>query len=188
MGYAGPVFDPMAPVLAAADTTLDALLEPTRATRLVEFHARDGSLPSLSEVLDATLKATWYAPAFPGLPGVTKMTVDEAVLEHLVTLANSPAASPLAKAVVKSELAKLRGFASDHAKDASATAEAQAFYAAALEQMAQMAGARSGNGAGGGTAGGAAAGPGGFGQRRPLGPTSIPAGAPIEPDLTFMPQ
>jgi hypothetical protein len=178
-GYAGPVFDPMAPVLAAADTTLDALLEPTRATRLMEFHARDASLPSLSEVLEATLKATWYAPALTGLEGQTQMTVNQATLEHLVALAASPAASPLAKAVVRSELAKLRAFATEHAKDSAATPETQAFYAAALEQMA--------GGRGGAAGATATAGAGGFGARRALTPTSIPSGAPIEPELTFMP-
>ena len=182
-GYAGPVFDPMAPVMAAADTTLDALLEPTRATRLMEFHARDASLPGLGEVLEATLKATWYAPSLPGLEGQTQMTVDQSTLEHLVALSGSPAASPLAKAVVRGELTKLRAFATEHAKDAAASPETQAFYAAAVEQMS---GARGGGGAGAAAApaGGAA----GFGVRRPTTPTSIPAGAPIEPDLTFTPQ
>jgi hypothetical protein len=185
MGYAGPVFDPMAPVMAAADTTLDALLEPGRATRLMEFHARDASLPSLSEVLDALLKVSWYAPPLQGLASESQMTVNEDVLEHMVTLSNSPAASPLAKAVVKTELTKLRAFATEHAKDTAASAESQAFYSAALDQM-------SGRGGGGGAvvaaAPGAAPGGGGRGGRGAAAtPTSIPAGAPIEPDLTFMP-
>ncbi|CAN5728164.1 zinc-dependent metalloprotease [soil metagenome] len=180
MGYAGVVFDPMAPVLAAADTTLDALLDPARATRLVEFHARDAAAPSLSDVLQATLKATWFAETPQGLAGVSKMTIDNAVLEHLIALSNSGAASPLAKAVVKGELAKVRAFATEHSKDASAGPEAQAFYAAALDQMAGR------GGSGGAPAGaGAAAGPGGRG--RTSSPTSIPAGAPIEPELTFLP-
>jgi hypothetical protein len=185
MGYAGPVFDPMAPVLAAADTTLDALLEPGRATRLIEFHARDESLPSLSEVLDDLLKTSWYASPLPGLAGETQMTVNEAVIEHMVTLSNSPAASPLAKAVVKSELTKLRAFATDHAKDTAASPETQAFYAAALDQMS----GRGGGGVATAAAGpaGAAAGAGGRGRGAATSPTSIPAGAPIEPDLTFMP-
>jgi hypothetical protein len=182
MGYTGVAFDPMAAVSAAADITLDALLDPTRATRLTEYHARDNSLPSLDEVLDATLKATWYAPAQQGLAQQTKMTVDEATLEHLITLANSPAASPIARAVAKSELTKLRAFASEHAKDAASGPEQQAYYAAALDQMdnrARVAG-------GGGTAT-ANNGTRGFGGRQPAtSPTQIPAGAPIEPDLTFI--
>jgi hypothetical protein len=182
MGYAGPVFDPMAPVMAAADNTLDALLEPGRATRLIEFHDRDASLPSLSEVLDDLLKASWYAPPVQGLAGESQLTVNQAVLEHLVTLSNSPAASPLAKAVVKSELTKLRAFATDHSKDTSASPESQAFYAAALDQLSGR-----GGGAGGGAVAAAGAAGGGRGGGRTITPTSIPAGAPIEPDLTFLP-
>ncbi len=152
-GYTGPAFDPMAPVRAAADNTLNALLDPERATRLQEFHVRDSSLPSLEEMLDSTLKATWYAATPQGPAGQTKMTVDESVLEHMVSLSNSNTASPLAKAVVKAELVKMRAFASDHAKDAS-NPDLQAFYAAAVDQMA---GGRGGNG-GGGAAAPAAAG------------------------------
>lgn len=183
MGYAGPVFDPMAPVLAASDITLSALLEPTRATRLVEFHARDNSLPGLNEVLESLLKATWYAPAPTGLASVSKMTIDQAVLDHMMTLAGSPAASPLAKTIVKSELAKMRAYAAEHAKDAAGGPEAQAFYASAAEQLAGGGRGGSGGGAAAGVTGG-----GGFGRRGPLTPTSIPDGAPIEPELTFMPQ
>ena len=58
-GYAGAAFDPMAPVLAAADVTLDGLFDGARATRLVEFHARDAASPSLDEVIEQALKATW---------------------------------------------------------------------------------------------------------------------------------
>jgi len=178
MGYAGVVFDPMAPVLAASDVTLDALFDPARATRLTEFHARDASLPGLSDVLEATLKATWYAPTLQGLAAQSQMTVDNAVLAHLVTLSNSPEASALAKAVVKGELAKLRTFATEHAKDSAATAETQAFYSAAVDAMSGR-----GGGGGAGEAGAAAGARGG----RATSPTSIPAGAPIEPDLTFLP-
>jgi len=182
MGYAGPVFDPMAPVRAAADITLNALLDPARATRLMEFHARDASLPSLNEVLETLLKASWYAPPLSGLESESQMTINEAVLEHLMTLSNSPGASPLAKAVVKAELNKLREFATERAKDTAASTESQAFYAAAIDQMAAR------GSAGGGAAASAMAAPGGFeGGATTFTPTALPAGAPIEPDLTFLP-
>ncbi len=178
-GYAGVVFDPMAPVRAAADTTLSALLEPTRATRLLEFHARDASLPGLHEVLETTLKATWYAPIPEGLAGQTKLTVDQAVLDHLSALAGSAQASPMAKAEAKAELGKLREFATGKSKDAALSPETQAFYAAALDQLSGRGGAGSGAAA--------VSSPNPFGPAGPLTPTSIPAGAPIEPETTFLP-
>jgi hypothetical protein len=78
--------------------------------------------------------------------------------------------------VVKSELAKLRTFAMEQAKNTAEGPEQQAFYSASIDQMA---------GRGGGNGGGAAAE--GAGGRRPTSSaTTIPAGAPIEPDLTFL--
>jgi hypothetical protein len=171
-GYSGPAFDAMAAVRAAADITLDVLLEPGRAGRLVEYHARDAANPSLSEVIDATLKATWYAPAQTGLAEESKMVIDGGVLEHLVTLSGSAQASPLAKAIVKGELATLRVWITQHSKDEGASPELKAAYAAALDSI-------GGGGARGGAAGAAAApaagGRGGAGQS----PTAVPAGAPI---------
>lgn len=178
-GYAGAAFDPMAPVLAAADVTLDGLFDGARATRLVEFHARDAASPSLDEVIEQALKATWYTPMPMGLASASKMTVDGAVLDHLMAPSTSAAASPLAKAVVKGQLTKLRGYATEKAKDASVSVEARAFYTASLDQI----GGRAGSGAT--AAGGGAAGP-GAGRGRDSS-TSIPAGAPIEPELTFQP-
>jgi hypothetical protein len=171
-GYNGPGFDATAAVRAAADITLDVLFESGRAGRLIEYHERDSANPSLGEVIDATLKATWYAPAQTGLAEGSKIAIDSAVLEHLVALSNSATAAPLAKAVVKGELATLRAWIMQHAKDADASAELKAAYTAALDSV-------GGGGARGGA--GAAAAPAAAGGRGGGGgsPTAIPAGAPI---------
>lgn len=52
-GASDPAFDPASAAEAAADIALGGLLEPRRCARLVDFHARDASLPSLEETLDA---------------------------------------------------------------------------------------------------------------------------------------
>jgi hypothetical protein len=176
-GYAGVAFDPEAAVLAAADVTLDGLFEGPRATRLVEFHARDASMPTLTDVMEQTLKASWYMPLQPGMVGLTQMTINGAVLDHMVALSTSAGASPLAKGVVKAELTKLRGYITDQQKTAEG-AEVKAYYAAALDALGGRAG---GGGGGGGAAAPAAGARGGRGGDA----TSIPAGAPIEPALTF---
>jgi hypothetical protein len=170
-------FDPEAAVLAAADVTLDGLFEGPRATRLVEFHARDASMPTLTDVMEQTLKASWYMPLQPGMVGLTQMTINGAVLDHMVALSTSAGASPLAKGVVKAELTKLRGYITDQQKTAEG-AEVKAYYAAALDALGGRAG---GGGGGGGAAAPAAGARGGRGGDA----TSIPAGAPIEPALTF---
>ncbi len=132
-GEAGDAFDPMAPVQAAATITLAGLLEPTRANRLIDFHARDSTMPSLAEVVDDLLKCTWYAPAQQGLTQESKLTVDRAVLDGLQALGSNAKASTMTKAIVRSELAKLRTYATDKAKDASLDDETRAFYGAAFD-------------------------------------------------------
>jgi hypothetical protein len=167
--FNGPSFDAQAPALTAATVTLDALLEPGKANRLVEFHARDEANPSLKEVLDALLKASWYAPAPKGLAGLTEMTVDAAVLEKLTALSNA-SLSPLAKAEVRGTLTELRGWIAQQGK--TADGDWKIFYAAQTE----AAGGR--GGAAGGASAGAAAAPGG-GRNSGPAPGTVPNGPPI---------
>ena len=168
--YNGPSFDAEAPALSAATVTLEALLDPGKASRLVEFHARDEANPSLKEVLDALLKVTWYAPPAKGLTGLTQMTVDGAVLEKLTALSIANT-SPVAKAQVRVALTELRGWIAQQAK--TADGEWKAFYTA---QMEAAGGSR--GGAGSGTVAPAAA-PGGGGRNNGPAPTAVPAGPPI---------
>ena len=165
--YNGPSFDAEAPALSAATVTLEALLEPGKASRLVEFHARDEANPSLKEMLDALLNATWYAPTIKGLSGLTQMTVDGAVLEKLAALSNANT-SPVARAVVRAELGELRGWIAQQAK--TADGEWQAFYAAQMEAA---------SGARGGASAVVAGGTGGGGRNTGPSPTTVPAGPPI---------
>jgi hypothetical protein len=169
-GDAGDAFDPMAPVQAASSITLSALLEPARANRLVDFHARDSSMPSLKEVIDALLQATWYAPAQQGLVEESKLTIDRAVLDGLQTLSASPAASTMTKAILRAELAKVRAYANDRAKDAALDEEVRDFYGAAFD----AAPARGGTAAPAGAPAGAAT-----PARRGADANAVPAGAPI---------
>ncbi|MGZ8868859.1 MAG: zinc-dependent metalloprotease [Thermoanaerobaculia bacterium] len=51
----GALFDPIAAARSAAAITLNALLHPARAARLVRFHAEDPRNPSLAEVTDSVV-------------------------------------------------------------------------------------------------------------------------------------
>ncbi|WP_074655577.1 zinc-dependent metalloprotease [Terriglobus roseus] len=169
-GEAGDAFDPMAPVHAAVSITLSALFEPTRANRLIEFHARDASMPTLSDVIDATLQATWMAPAQQGLAQESKLTIDRVVLDELQTLVTSPQASAMTKGVVRAELAKLRSYAMERSKDMALDADSRAFYGSAFDAA----------GSGGAPSRGGAVAPAAAAPARRGGDTdAIPAGAPI---------
>jgi hypothetical protein len=88
-GHTGLTFDPQGPVEAAAEITASLLFDSSRASRLVEDHARDPQQLGLEEVLDAVLAATWRSPRLKGLEAETQFTVDDVILNHLLQLAAS---------------------------------------------------------------------------------------------------
>ena len=61
-GKAGLVFDPVAAAVTAADLAVSGLLNPQRAARLAESHARDPKAPGFGDVVAALVKKTWDAP------------------------------------------------------------------------------------------------------------------------------
>ena len=107
-GFTGVTFDPEGAVEAAAGLTVSLLFDPARASRLVEYHARDASLPGLEEVIRQTLAATWDAPRQPGLVGLTQNTVDDLVLRGLLGLATNTKASPEARAEALEQAIQLK--------------------------------------------------------------------------------
>jgi hypothetical protein len=90
----GSTFDSLAPPESAANITLYLILQPERAARLVEFHARDNKLPGLSETIDRLFQTTWKAPIETGYRSEIRRTVDMLALYYLMNLtANEQAAS-----------------------------------------------------------------------------------------------
>jgi len=134
-GRTGVAFDPEGAVESAANLTLELLFEPTRATRLVEYKGRESDLPGLDDVIDATLKATWYAPRQPGLEGLTQFTVEDATLDRLLTLAASTEASEQAKAQARAEAEKLKDWLKGQSNAANLSADVRAHNAAAEDKI-----------------------------------------------------
>ena len=85
---AGPAFDPVAAAELAADLTFGMILDDSRATRLIDHHARDPEQPGLGGVLERLLDATWRADSSPGLAGEVGRAVDAAMLRRLFVLAS----------------------------------------------------------------------------------------------------
>ncbi len=109
-GHTGVTFDPGGAAEAATEITLSLLFNPQRASRLVEYHARDSQKPGLQEVVEATFAATWKAPQVKGLQGQMQRITETAVVEHLFGLAANNAASSEARAMARDEVVSLRGF------------------------------------------------------------------------------
>ena len=133
--HTGVTFDPESAAEAASEITLGLLFNPQRASRLVEYHARDAENPSLQYVIEATITATWKAPRATGLQAATQAVTKTAVSEHLLALASSKEASTEAKAIARAEAVSLR----DWIASASATSsEEKALNAATIARIDQF--------------------------------------------------
>jgi hypothetical protein len=156
--HTGLTFDAQGPVEAAAGLTASLLFHPSRASRLVEYHARDAKELGLEEEIEGVLKATWKAPRLGGLEGQTQFTVDDIVLDHLLELAaagrgagmaagaafpagvsvagggGSGAASGEARAIALAEAVALESWL----KTQTGTSEVAAHFAAAIAEIEQF--------------------------------------------------
>ena len=97
-------FDPVATAESAADLTLALLLQPERANRLVEYHARNPSEPTLDEVIDAALRSARTATPTAGLTSLVSVAVKARIVEALFRLAADPATSFAARSLVVAKL------------------------------------------------------------------------------------
>jgi len=124
-----PAFDALAPAEAAAQHTLQFLFNPERAERLVEFHARDKANPSLEEVFDAVLAATWKAPQGSGYAAEINKVVDDVALYDLMALAANERASDEVRATATLQLHTLKGWLDSASGTRSDFDKAHAFFA-----------------------------------------------------------
>jgi hypothetical protein len=100
--HTGLTFDPIAAAESAADLTLTVLLDPARASRLIEYHMRVPALPSLRGVLEAVSSTVAERPeAGHSMSSEVERAVEFRALEAMLALAVNPAASSQARAIVR---------------------------------------------------------------------------------------
>ncbi|WP_245744968.1 zinc-dependent metalloprotease [Hymenobacter actinosclerus] len=123
----GLTFDALGAAESAAATTLEFLLNPQRAARLQDYHARHPEQPGLSAVLDRLLNVTWRARPETGSAGELQRLVQQLTLRQLLTLAATPTAPSGVRATtllkveeLKNQLQKTRKSAKDEAQQANA--------------------------------------------------------------------
>jgi hypothetical protein len=101
----GLTFDPIATAESAADLTLQVLLDPARASRLVQYHMRLAGSPSLRSVLEAVSNTVAARPeAGHSLSSEVERAVEFRALEAMLSLAVNPAASTQARAITRSHI------------------------------------------------------------------------------------
>ena len=136
-GYTGPIFDPLGPATSAAALTLEALLEPTRAARLVTGHALDQRNPSFDELLGSLLSASWLAARQDGQQAEIRRTVNMLVLTALLRLAANDEAAPQVQALAADSVAQLDDWLAPRA-DSEINPAWRAHYRLARQRIAQF--------------------------------------------------
>jgi Met-zincin/Domain of unknown function (DUF5117) len=134
-GHTGLTFDPAGAAELAAGLTLTLLFGPQRASRLVEYHARNAANPSLNQVIEAVLQATWKAPRATGLGAETQRITEASTVEHLLALAGNPSASPEARAQARAEALSLRSWMSAKVTKGAESPEEKAVRTAAIARI-----------------------------------------------------
>jgi hypothetical protein len=101
----GLTFDPIAAAESSADLTLRVLLDPARASRLVQYHMRQPDAPALRTVLEAISTTVATRPdAGHSLSSEVARAVEFRALEAMLALAVNPAASTQARAITRSHI------------------------------------------------------------------------------------
>jgi Met-zincin/Domain of unknown function (DUF5117) len=126
----GLTFDPIATAESAADLTLAILLDPARASRLVQYHMRVPDAPSLRGVLEAISKTTAERPeGGHTMSSEVERAVEFRAVEAMLSLAVNPQASTQARAIARSHIADIL---KDFTSAAPLTDTAEAIHRAAL--------------------------------------------------------
>jgi len=131
-GHTGLTFDPASAAESAAGLTLTLLFDAQRASRLVEYHARNAASPGLSQVIEAVFQATWKAPRATGLGAAIQRITEISAVEHLLALAANHSASPEARALARAEAVSLRSWISTKVAE---TSEEKAVRTAAIARI-----------------------------------------------------
>jgi hypothetical protein len=106
--HTGLTFDPIATAESSADLTLALLLDPARASRLIEYHMRVPESPSLRGVLEAVSKTVAERPeGGHTMSSEVERAVEFRALEATLALAVNPAASSQARAIARSHISDL---------------------------------------------------------------------------------
>lgn len=118
----GKLFEPLGAAQSAAALTLEVLLEPTRAARMVAGSARQPAVPGFAELTTDLLQATWFAPRLSGIDGEIQRTTNYLVLEYLMPLTVNADADPQVRAIALDAIEQLDAWLTPRAASEQETA------------------------------------------------------------------
>jgi hypothetical protein len=134
--HTGLTFDPMAAAESSTGTTLAFMLNPERAARLVEYHARDNAQPGLIAVLDKLIAQTWKVPQQSGYKGQLQGLVNSLTLKQLLTLAADDNAPESVRSIALLEIDNLKSWMIGSVKASSGEQKANLLFG--LAQISQF--------------------------------------------------
>jgi hypothetical protein len=117
-GRTGHPFDPLGAAETAANYTIERLLHHERAARIVEYHARKEETPSLGEVIDTLIEATWKRTYESGYHAELGRLVDDLVLYNLMKLSSNEVAATSVRSVAYLKLDELKEWLGGQVKKA----------------------------------------------------------------------
>jgi len=106
----GVALDALGLAETAANLPISLLLHHQRASRLVEYHAREKSYPGFGEVVDQLVDYTWKARRQNGYRGEIQRITEQLVLQHLLALAANQSASSQVRAISTLKLINLQSY------------------------------------------------------------------------------
>ncbi len=133
----GVVFEPIGAAQSAAALTLDVLLEPSRAARMIASSARNTTLPGFTELVDDLLRATWFGARPSGMDGEIQRATNNLALERLMMLAVNGDADAQARAIALDAVNRLDQWLTPRVSGEN-DADWRAHYAFAKFQIEQM--------------------------------------------------
>ena len=104
----GVTFDGIGLAETAAAMSSRLIFHPERASRLVEYHARENSQPGLEFVIEKTIEKTILEASPKGLQGEVKRAIDHVVLDHLIGLSMDKRSSPAVQAIALGRVQSLK--------------------------------------------------------------------------------
>jgi hypothetical protein len=134
-GRTGLTFDPLAAAETAAGLTLRLVLHPERAARLVEYHSRDPSLPSLGDVIDRLLEATWLTIYEDPYHQELQRLVNNVVLYYMVELVKNKEAPAAVRSLAYFKLVQLSEQVSEIETDDEAQVAQYVYLGTVVEQL-----------------------------------------------------
>ena len=114
-----PIFDTIGATEIAANITLEGLLEPSRAARMITFNARDKVNPHFREIVAALVTQTWKTPKSTNrYHAEIQRTLQSLTVTHLMHLSANENAQTQVRAEATSGLRQINGIITNKKTDA----------------------------------------------------------------------